>query len=176
MIRNTAGKWVSKMFRKTLDSRTYNLERIYTLKNFLLYITLHKNISHWSFINGKWFRSLFTTKIFSDELKRKPAHSSSSARHILSSIMKVYRPPFQYKLIHDRAPLYHSNVSFKRPASDRTDYIATNAYWWNFLARNWHAWLLARISTLRSVENLKQSSKSIVSSIDTEIRFLVAEK
>lgn len=80
------------------------------------------------------------------------------------------------KLIHDRAPLYHSNVSFKRPASDRMDYIATNAYWWNFLARNWHAWLLARISTLKSVENLKQSNKSIVSSTDIKRLDLVAWK
>lgn len=146
------------------------------LKNCLLYITLHKNINYWSLISGKWIRSLFTTKTFSDELKRKSVRSSSSARRILSSIMKVYRPPFEYKLIHDRAPLYHSNVSFKRSASERMDYIATNAYWWNFLARNWHAWLLARISTLKSVVNLKQSNKSIVSSIDTEIRFLIAEK
>lgn len=57
-------------------------------------------------------------------------------------------------------------MSFLNDWRQIMDYIATNAYWWNFLARNWHAWLLARISTLKSVENLKQSSKSIVSSTD----------
>lgn len=53
--------------------------------------------------------SPFTTKIFHDKVRRKSVHSSYTAYRILSSIMKVYRPPFGYQF-HDRAPLYHSNV------------------------------------------------------------------
>lgn len=62
-------------------------------------------------------------RFFTRKLRKKSVHSSlTGVSYILSSITKVYRLPFEYELI---MIVLHFII---QTSSDRTDYIATNAY------------------------------------------------